>query len=174
MQEIELETTYLAKFIPDGLNECKFKEIVDIYIPQNEEHSKLRLRKQGDKYQITKKTLLNSNDASIQQEETIILTQEEFESLSSSSNKKIEKKRYYYPYQWKTAEIDVFLWMLAWLVVVDFEFASIEEKNQFQIPNFCHKDVTQEKFIAGGVLAGKSYEDIEDRLKELGYKKLNM
>ena len=52
---IELEKTYLAKNIPENLQNCKFKEIVDIYIPKYSEHPKLRIRKNGNRYEVTKK-----------------------------------------------------------------------------------------------------------------------
>ena len=40
------------------------------------------------------------------------------------------------------------------------------------MPDFCLADVTQEKFIAGGMICGKSYEDIEKELKRFNYVKL--
>ena len=49
---------------------------------------------------------------------------------------------------------------------------TIAEKDSFVMPEFCLVDVTQEKFGAGGMLAGKSYEDIEQHLKRFGYVKL--
>lgn len=52
---IELERTYLAKYIPDGLKECKSKEIIDLYIPRANVHPKVRVRKNGDIYEMTKK-----------------------------------------------------------------------------------------------------------------------
>ena len=46
---IELEKTYLAKEIPQGLKDCNSKEIIDIYIPKSNAHPKIRIRKNGDK-----------------------------------------------------------------------------------------------------------------------------
>jgi len=45
-------------------------------------------------------------------------------------------------------------------------------KDNFQMPDFCLVDVTPEVFIAGGVICGKTYADIEDSLKKFGYSKL--
>ena len=61
---------------------------------------------------------------------------------------------------------------LAGLVVIDFEFTTEAEKASFSMPDFCLADITQEKFIAGGVLAGKSYTDIESDLQRFSYQKL--
>jgi len=52
---IELERIYLAKFIPGNLKNCKSKEILDIYIPKSSAHPKIRIRKNRDKYEMTKK-----------------------------------------------------------------------------------------------------------------------
>ncbi|MEK6905851.1 MAG: hypothetical protein AABX24_05615 [Nanoarchaeota archaeon] len=40
------------------------------------------------------------------------------------------------------------------------------------MPNFCLAEVTQEDFIAGGMICGKTYEDIEDDLRKFKYNKL--
>lgn len=33
-------------------------------------------------------------------------------------------------------------------------------------------EVTQEEFIAGGMLCGKNYDDISDKLEKFGYSKI--
>jgi len=58
---------------------------------------------------------------------------------------------------------------LGGLVVVDFEFESENEKESFEMPDFCLAEVTQETFIAGGVLAGKDYSDIKGELDRFDY-----
>lgn len=169
---LELEKTYLAKYIPD-LTTSKSKQIIDVYLPETAKHPKLRLRKNGENYEMTKKYPQTQGDASIQIEQTIKLTKLEFDDLYSQlKGKTISKMRYLYDYQNLIAEIDVFQEKLAGLVLVDFEFASEKEKDMFQIPDFCLKDVTQETFIAGGMLCGNSYQDIEQKLVMLNYRKL--
>ena len=167
----ELEKTYLIKKFPENLENCKFKEIIDIYLPESAEHAKLRLRKNGDRYELTKKEPIDEADASHQKEQTIILTEIEFNALSNLKGKKIEKIRYYYDYNGKIAEIDVLHVLLKGLTLVDFEFETIEEKDSFEMPDFCLADVTQDVFVAGGVLCGKCYGDIENELKKYNYNK---
>ena len=58
------------------------------------------------------------------------------------------------------------------LVLVDFEFSDVDEKNKFKTSDSMLADVTPEEFIAGGMLAGKRYEDIERELKKYGYKRI--
>ncbi len=168
---IELEKTYLAKYLPFGLNKFRFKEIIDIYIPKSKNHPTLRIRKKGGNYEITKKEPVK-DDASEQEEQTIKLTEEEFSGLSGLKGRRTHKIRYYYGYNGKTAEIDVFQGALKGLVIVDFEFESSKEKDSFEMPEFCLADVTHELFLAGGMLCGKSYEDIEEELERFGYKKI--
>lgn len=170
---IELEKTYLAKQLPNGLVTCKFKEIIDVYLPKTSPHPKLRLRKNGDKFELTKKEPVNNEDASRQKEQTIILTEIEFNDLYRHlEGKTIRKLRYFYDYQGHKAEFDIFQDALAGLVLIDFEFSGLKEKSNFQIPDFCLADVTQELFVAGGMLCGKSYQDIENNLSSFGYRKL--
>jgi CYTH domain-containing protein len=171
---LELELTYLAKVIPEGLRECKSKDLLDIYLPATSAHPKLRLRKRGDVCEMTKKNLVKEGDASVQIEQTIALDEAEFAALSAVGGKRVHKQRFYFPYENVTAEVDVFQDSLAGLVLIDFEFASEEEKNTFQMPSFCLADVAQEDFVAGGMLCGKSYEDITADLARFGYQKLSL
>ncbi len=145
---IELERTYLAKYLPKELMNCNSKEIIDIYIPKSSVHPTLRIRKNGSEYEITKKEPVKGNDSSHQREQTIILTESEFRELAQIDGKRVSKIRYCYNYNGRTAEIDVFQGPLKGLVVVDFEFKEIGEKDSFEMPDFCLADVTQEKFIA--------------------------
>jgi CYTH domain-containing protein len=169
---LELERTYLAKSIPDNLLSCDSKKIIDLYIENGGDHPNLRARQNGQKFEITRKVPVAEGDASRQNETTIVLVEEEFVSLLTSKNRKTEKTRYCYKYQNLYAEVDVFEGELQGLVVVDFEFDSEDQKNAFNIPDFCLAEVTQELFIAGGMLAGKTYTDIEVELQRFGYKKL--
>lgn len=169
---VELEKTYLAKYLPENLVSCESKKIIDIYIPASAEHPKLRIRKTGEKFEMTKKKPVNDGDASHQEEQTIILNGDEFGALNKLEGKRIRKIRYYFNFAGRTAEIDVFQDTLSGLVLVDFEFDSLEEKEKFEIPDFCLAEVTQEDFIAGGMICGKSYVDIEKDLERFGYQKL--
>lgn len=169
---LELELTYLAKYIPEGLKECASKKMHDVYIENGEKHLHLRVRKNGEKYEITRKMPVEEGDASKQIETTIAIGLEEFNSLRSAKHRAVEKTRYYYKQQNYCAEVDVFEGPLQGLVVVDFEFDSEEKQNAFAMPDFCLAEVTQEEWMAGGMLAGKKYADIEVDLQRFGYNKL--
>lgn len=172
MQE-EFELTYLAKSLPSNFSsETVSKEILDIYLPASAEHATLRVRKRGDVYEITKKEPVSGTDSSHQNENTIPLTKEEFDDLKTLQGKRVRKIRYYYEEEGTTFEIDVFQDALKGLVLVDVEFTSNEEKAKFVPPEWILADVTQEKFVAGGVLCGKSYKDIESHLIQYDYKQI--
>ena len=168
-----MEKTYLAKELAD-LTNCEYKEMIDIYIPKAIAHAPIRIRKNGDKYEITKKQPLNEGDSSRLVEQTINLSEKEFNALGEEVvGRRIYKNRYLFDYNGRFAEIDVFLNDLAGLVLVDFEFDKEEEKNVFEMPNFCLADLTQEAFIAGGMLCGKNYSDIEVDLARFNYKNID-
>lgn len=169
---IELEKTYLVKELPKGLESCEYKEIIDIYIPEFEDHPTLRIRKNGERYVITKKELVNGTDSSELRESTIVLRKDEFEVLNKVEGKKVRKLRYRYDFNGQIAEFDIFQDDLFGLVVVDFEFEERDAKNNFKMPDFCLEDVTQEAFIAGGMICGKKYKDVEEKLNSFNYKKL--
>lgn len=174
MKTVELELTYLAKTLPEGLADCPSKLIVDVYVPASAAHPTLRLRQNGDRYEITKKDMATGTDSSHMIEHTIDLNAEEFAALAAGEGKRVAKRRYDYMHQGRKAEFDVFEEDLAGLVVVDFEFEDRDDQLQFEMPEFCLADVTQEAFIAGGVLAGKSYKDLERDLARYAYRPLSI
>jgi len=170
MEEIEL--TYLASALPPGLGDAPHKEMLDIYLPSSSVHADLRIRKIGEKCEMTKKRPIKDGDASHQMENTIPLTAEEYEELSQVKGKRTKKTRYYYEENGVRYEVDVFRDNLAGLVLVDVEFESLEKKKEFRAPAWCLAEVTQEEFLAGGMLSGKQYAQIEPQLNRFGYKKI--
>ena len=171
-QEVELELTFLAKELPKDIKTAKPTRIIDIYIPDTLEHSHLRLRQKDDRYEMTKTTPITEGDASEQIEQTISLTKEEFVALASCSKKRVAKDRYRVKIEGWIAEIDVFVDELKGLVLMDFEFNTLAEKSAFKMPSIALADVTQEDFIAGGLLAGKTYNDIASELERFNYRRV--
>lgn len=171
--ELELELTFLAGSIPDEITGVRPQKIVDAYFPHAvDAHPRVRLRQQGDRFEFTKKTPAENGDASQHFEQTISLTAEEFSDLSISSRRRITKDRYKVALNGYEAEVDVFQGPLEGLILIDFEFSSLAEMSSFVAPECCGPDVTQEDFIAGGLLAGRSYQDIQPELHRLGYESL--
>ncbi|SRR6266571_1802890 len=170
--QLELERTFLARFIPKDIKNFPYKECLDLYLPEESPHPVLRLRKLGDRYEMTKKQP-EKEDRSEQTEHTISLSEDEFKAFEKVPGKRVRKLRYYIVYGAR-AEIDIFQDDLTGLVLIDFEFANAKEKASFTPPDFCLTEVTQELAIAGGNLAGKSYADIASFLRSYDYRKLTL
>lgn len=169
---IELERTFLIKHVPAGLQESLSKKMCDLYIPANERHPHTRIRQNGDAYEFTKKRPID-NDPSKQIESTVYLTKDEFDSLKKSDAKQVSKQRYFYGEDGYSYEVDVFEGPLKGLVLVDIEFENEEAQAEFIMPDWCLREVTHEECIAGGMLAGKSYADIEHTLEKLRYRPID-
>lgn len=173
---LEIERTFLAKYLPD-LSNCEKKEILYIYLPKSFPggHAPIRLRKNGEKYELTKKSRASEFDGSKLIEENIKLTKAEFEALEKEiEGLRVQKVRYLYPLSdGLIAEIDVFLGKHKGLVLVEIETNDEEKLKKAKMPDFCLIDVTQNRdLIAGGVLCKTSFSELEDKLSKLGYKKI--
>ena len=175
MRSVEYELTFLAKELPGSIKQAMPTRIVDIYVPTDMSiHPNLRLRKKGSTYEITKKQDTTDNDYSTMIEETIPLSQAEFEALASGNHRLVEKDRYSVNIDGYPAEVDVFSGDLDGLVLIDFEFFDENAKKEFKPPACCLADVTQEDFVAGGLLAGRKLQDLEEKFKLYGYQQLHL
>lgn len=172
---LEIESTFLPKYLPAGLDRIVPSTITDIYLsPPEDLLTKLRLRNSnGQKFRLTKKVVLDPSDVSTQQEYDTPLTKEEYETLAELPGRCVTKDRYGINIDGHTAEVDLFRGPLSGFVLIEFEFPNQQAREAFKVPEICGTDVTQEGFIAGAHLAGKSYEDISVNLARLGYARLN-
>ena len=170
--EIELEKTFLAARLPEGIEDCRSEIIEDIYVPASVEHPILRMRRRGEKCEITKKEPVDGTDSTKQYEHTISLTPDEYAALAMATGKRFKKRRYYCQLGGHNAEVDVYLDALEGLVVIDFEFSDQASMDAFVAPDICLADVSQEASVAGGILAGKSYADVEQFLASYKYVRL--
>lgn len=168
--EVEMELAFLPIGLPKEIESTSPQRVTDIYLSDDKDLlTKLRLRQKGSKFELTKKVVVNPADLSVQQEYNIPLTQDEFEKFSKIEGREVIKDRYVMDIAGRQAEIDIFRGHLAGFGIVEFEFSSVEDKAAFVAPDFCGAEVTQEDFIAGAYLAGKSYEDIAPELERFGY-----
>jgi CYTH domain-containing protein len=173
--ELEIEISYLPKRLPDGLNEIQPVRITDIYLSDDIDLSnKLRLRQKGDKYELTKKINLAPDDLSRQQEYNVPLTKKEFDLLRAAGGREVVKDRYRLAVGKHILEIDVLRGGLEGFVMIEVEFSSVEERDAFVPPEYCGTNITQEDFIAGSYLAGKTVADIQHHLDRLGYRTIKI
>lgn len=174
MKNLEIELTFLASRLPKEIMGTAPKRLVDIYIPEDSSFPIVRLRQKGSEFEITKKVAVREGDFSSHIEHTIALTKDEFDALQKSSNRTVEKDRYCVKIDGFPAEVDIFRGELLGLIMIDFEFENEEARALFHIPACCLADVTQEKFVLGGQLAGKSYADIQKELDSFNYQRLSL
>jgi CYTH domain-containing protein len=104
---IEIEKRYLAKYLPADLDTASSYYLEDVYV-SFESSAVLRLRRQDDKYMITKKVNVNPGDVSANYEYTIDLTAEEYDKLCHAPGRRVSKRRYLYDIDGVTYEIGVF------------------------------------------------------------------
>lgn len=164
----EIERTYLPKEVPKALLSAAPTRIIDKYIsPLDDTRTKLRLRQNGSQYELTKKINTDPHDLSVQDEYTIPLTIHEFNLLCKLEGREVTKDRYKATAENTTLEVDVFRGQLEGLILIEVEFASKSERNAFTPPAYFGQDVTQEAFVAGAYLAGKTYEDILPMIQKI-------
>lgn len=168
--QLEIEFTFLAAFMPEEITDVEPIEIEDVYITPGTGASIIRLRRKGNRYELTKKTAVAKGDFSRHEEQTIELTRQEYDVLAVGGSLKISKNRYDVKINGFDTEVDVFTEDLEGLVAIDFEFKDNEAQDAFVEPDCCLVDVTQDKEMSAGYLAGKSYKDIEVWLRAKGYK----
>lgn len=168
--EIELEKTYLVKLLPN-LKDFDFSlEMKDLYISAGSDHPQIRLRKQGTKLFLTKKIPVTSGEGF--EEYTIPLSEKEYAVFEEVKGKVLIKTRYIKSISdGIICHLDIYKENLRGLVVVDFEFKSEETLRNFITPDYCLVEIPKKSSLAGGLLAGKSFSDVEEWLNnEYGYK----
>ncbi|MFA7676219.1 MAG: adenylate cyclase [Candidatus Shapirobacteria bacterium] len=162
---LEIEKTYLVEKIPNNLSEYKGHQIKQGYISSTP--SPLRIRKNDNKFELTKKLPVKEGDFGIAEELNIPLTEDEFKKLWPLVEKYLEKTRYYIPLENNLiAELNIYKGDLEGLVFVEVEFKSEVEMELFEAPDWFGKDVTQDDFSANSFLAGKNFLEIKKYIEQ--------
>ncbi len=160
---VEIEKTFLVKKIPLNLSLFKSEKIKQGYISSTP--SPLRIRKRGDKFEITKKIPIKKEDFSSVNEINIPLSKNEFDKLWSLAEKSLEKTRYLIPiHDNLIAELDIYEKKLKGFSVVEVEFVSKKQMNSFISPDWFGEDITEKDFSANSFLAGKNFSEIKKYL----------
>jgi CYTH domain-containing protein len=111
---------------------------------------------------LTKKYPKDSNDLSIMIEETINLSEIEFKFFKESLNGKVlEKTRYSKSFDTYQIDLDVYTGNLAPLIILDIEISAPDLNIDEVLKGFdIETEVTNQKQFAGGLMAGKTYNEI--------------
>ena len=137
MENIEIERKFLVKKIPDNLDTYERIDMIQGYLNTA---PVVRVRKESDDYVLTYKGsgLLSHSEYNLP------LNKEAFEHLLKKCDGIIiSKSRYKIPLENNlTAELDIFKGDLDSLKLVEVEFDSVEEADNFTPPEWFGEDVT--------------------------------
>jgi len=166
---LEIERRYLLNKIPDDLVEnTNGWLITDRYIL----NTRLRLRSMKsissneNIYKLTQKYRSedqNTYEATIT---NLYLTEDEYKCLESLESRIVKKKRYPYNAQSQNFSIDVFEDHHQGLILAEIEFESKSKLDEFALPLFALKDVTDDSFFAGGNLVNMTDEEFRKGLSQ--------
>ena len=134
---MEIERKFLVKDLPEHLEQYEQKRIAQGYLCTN---PVVRIRRSNDDYYLTYK----GKGLLAREEYDLPLTAESFEHmLPKIDGILIDKVRYLIPLEdGHTAELDIFQGKLTPIRLVEVEFDSVEEAEQFVAPDWFGEDVT--------------------------------
>lgn len=136
---MEIGRKFLVTNLPD-LNNYAHKDIVQGYISFSPE---IRIRKANDKYYLTTKSegTIKREEHESEIELTTYLT-----LLKIAKGRIIQKTRYFIPLPNSlTAELDIYYEDLNGLFTVEVEFPTLQDAQNFSIPNWFSKEITEDK-----------------------------
>lgn len=146
---MEIERKFLVKEMP-CLDGCEKSEIVQGYISLTPE---TRIRKRDNQYYLTIK---GEGDVVREETESVVSEKEGKELFSQVESKLIEKTRYLINIGKYIAELDIYKNHLEGLVVVEVEFETEQEAENFTPPTWFGEDISKNKEYRNKVLAYKS------------------
>ena len=139
---MEIERKYLVNKLPDDLDQFPHVEIEQGYLCTS---PTVRIRKMGDVFWLTVKEKVSTDSSAIHnREEEFRLSREKYELLKTKCDgRMVVKTRYRIPVQSYMAELDIFHGHHEGLKVVEVEFPTTKESEQFQPPEWFGDDVSQ-------------------------------
>ena len=139
---MEIERKYLVNKLPDDLEQFPHVEIEQGYLCTS---PTVRIRKMGDVFWLTVKEKVSTDSSAIHnREEEFRLSREKYELLKTKCDgRMVVKTRYRIPVQSYMAELDIFHGHHEGLKVVEVEFPTTKESEQFQPPEWFGDDVSQ-------------------------------
>jgi len=149
-QYIEIERKFLVKTMPD-LSSAKKAYIHQGYLTHSNDSIEIRLRRIDEEYFITVK----SGSGMVRSERETSIDQQQFETLwPDTQGKRIEKNRWTGQLNTlQTFELDIFLGELEPLLLVEVEFSSLEQADNFEPADWFGHEVTVDKNYKNKALA---------------------
>lgn len=138
----EIERKFLVKKLPKNLKQFQKHEIWQDYLYIKSNQDEARIRQQDNKYFKTAKI----GKGKIRHELESEISKQEFDKLSKQTlNLPIKKTRYLIPYKNHLLELNLFHGKLKGFKMVEVEFKSLTESNEFLPPDWLGKEITNDK-----------------------------
>ncbi len=162
--QTELRRVFLIENLPEPLTRASSHlQIFDNYI----ENTRLRLR--SIRIPKTKKWSwvlehrfpADETDLAIWKVAEMFLNEAEYQVFERFEGREIRKNRYFYEFDGKLLELDVYIGKLWGLNMAKVAFETIEEMQNFEIPQFVIREVTNSSFFIGENLVGKGFADVQ-------------
>jgi len=148
-KNIEIERKFRVKTLPD-LNQAQKTYISQGYITHTDDSVEVRLRQTEEHFFITVK----SGSGIVRNEHEISVDRQQFETLwPETQGRRIEKHRWTGQIDAQIFELDIFMGELKSLMLVEVEFSSIEEADNFQPADWFGPEVTLDKRYKNKALA---------------------
>ena len=149
-KHIEIERKFIVKTMP-VLSHAQKTYIHQGYITHSNDSVEVRLRQKDEQYFITVK----SGSGMVRGEREISIEQKQFETLwPDTQGKRIGKHRWTGQLNTlETFELDVFMGELESLVLVEVEFSSTKQADDFQPADWFGREVTADKRYKNKALA---------------------
>ena len=151
MKHVEIERKFLLRSVPQELiAETEGESIRQGYLLSG--NSELRIRERAGTCTMTVK----SGSGLERFEQECVIPQEQFDMLwPLTAGQRIDKVRYAVPRGTLLYEIDIFNGDLAPLQILEIEFNSVEDSQEFNAPDYVVSEVTDNKAYKNAALALK-------------------
>lgn len=155
---MEIERKFLLDQAPEGITATVTPTQISQGYLVCEQDSELRIRKRDNRYTLTQK----SGNGLVREENETDITAEAFAIMwPFTDSRQLTKKRYTFDYQGQECELDVYEGRLSGLVVLEAEFDSEEAARNFIPPDYCTRDITEDKAFKNATLARLGTEAID-------------
>lgn len=155
---MEIERKFLLKVAPEKI----VQSITPTAIKQGyivcEQERELRIRKRDTQFTLTQK----SGNGLIREENETTISADAFTILwPFTEDRQISKLRYTFDYNGQECELDIYRGKLEGLLVMEAEFSNEAEAVAFIPPEYCVKEITEDKTFKNANLARLSNRPVE-------------
>jgi CYTH domain-containing protein len=161
---------FLIERLPEPLEpKSAHLQIFDNYI----EDTRLRLRLIRDPSlknwtRILQQQIAAENDLAETKLAEIHLNETEYSNFEQFEGREIRKNRYFHEFDRVSFAFDVYLGDLWGLNSALVGFPSADEMKAFEPPSFAVFEVTNDPFFLGKNLVGKKFDDVRERVAQIG------